>query len=78
MVTYARGADETLKLSLYKMKDPSGAYGEYSYLRAPDMPRAGAERALRLCRAIMRWCWWEIWCSKCGRELSKDAKISAL
>jgi hypothetical protein len=38
--TYARGAD-TLQMTLYKMKDPSGAYGEYSYLRTPDMPRAG-------------------------------------
>jgi len=29
-----------LQVRLYKMKDPSGAYGEYSYLRSPDMPRA--------------------------------------
>ena len=33
-------AGETLDATLYKMKDPSGAYGEYSYLRSNDMPRA--------------------------------------
>jgi len=37
---YLRGA-EKLQATLYKMKDPSGAYGEYSYLREPDMARAG-------------------------------------
>lgn len=31
---------ETLKVMLFKMKDPSGAYGLYSYLRTQDMPRA--------------------------------------
>jgi hypothetical protein len=36
---YVRGS-ETLEATLYKMKDPSGAYGEYSYLRGPDMGRA--------------------------------------
>jgi hypothetical protein len=30
----------TLEVMLYHMKDPSGAYGEYSYLRMPDMSRA--------------------------------------
>lgn len=34
--TYTRGKD-TLNVSLYKMKDPSGAYGLYSYLRSPEM-----------------------------------------
>jgi len=38
--TYAQG-NRTLQIQLYRMKDPSGAYGEYSYLRTPDMPRAG-------------------------------------
>ena len=33
---YSRGKD-TLSVSLYSMKDPSGAYGLYSYLRSPDM-----------------------------------------
>jgi hypothetical protein len=33
---YTRGKD-WLNVTLYKMKDPSGAYGFYSYLRAPDM-----------------------------------------
>ena len=30
----------TLNVTLYRMKDPSGAYGEYTYLRTPDMPAA--------------------------------------
>jgi uncharacterized protein DUF6599 len=38
-VTYTSAA-ETLDVALYEMKDPSGAYGEYSFLRAADMPRA--------------------------------------
>ena len=37
--TYTRGAD-SIQVALYRMKDASGAYGEYSYLRAPEMPRA--------------------------------------
>ncbi len=37
--TYAKGSS-TIRVTLYRMKDPSGAYGEYSYLRTPDMPRA--------------------------------------
>jgi hypothetical protein len=38
---YSR-ADENdkLQVTLYRMKDPSGAYGMYSYLRSPDMLRA--------------------------------------
>jgi hypothetical protein len=36
---YTKGA-ETLQVVLYEMKDPSGAYGEYSYLRTPDMPHS--------------------------------------
>ncbi|MFZ3329934.1 MAG: DUF6599 family protein [Candidatus Acidiferrales bacterium] len=36
---YSRGKD-ALQVTLYRMKDPSGAYGMYSYLRSPDMPRA--------------------------------------
>jgi len=38
--TYALGPD-ALQVTLYRMKDPSGAYGLYSYLRAPDMARLG-------------------------------------
>jgi hypothetical protein len=34
------GEADTLDVTLYKMTDPSGAYGEYSFLRSPDMPRA--------------------------------------
>jgi hypothetical protein len=36
---YTRGTD-TLAANLYRMKDPSGAYGLYSYLRTTDMPAA--------------------------------------
>jgi hypothetical protein len=36
---YSR-ANGKLQVTLYRMKDPSGAYGMYSYLRSPDMPRA--------------------------------------
>ena len=36
---YKRGSEE-LRVNLYKMKDPSGAYGLYSYLRTTDMPHA--------------------------------------
>ena len=34
--TYLRGQDN-FGVFLYRMKDPSGAYGLYSYLRSPDM-----------------------------------------
>lgn len=36
---YSR-ASQRLQVTLYRMKDPSGAYGIYSYLRSPDMLRA--------------------------------------
>ena len=36
---YSHNGD-MLDVTLYRMKDPSGAYGEYSYLRTSDMPRA--------------------------------------
>jgi hypothetical protein len=36
---YSLGKDQ-LQVTLYRMKDPSGAYGWYSYLRSPDMPHA--------------------------------------
>jgi hypothetical protein len=36
---YARGPD-SLRVILYRMHDPSGAYGAYSFLRAPDMTGA--------------------------------------
>src|SRR5246500_3043151 len=36
---YKRGSAE-MRVNLYKMKDPSGAYGLYSYLRTTDMPHA--------------------------------------
>ena len=37
--SYTLGS-ETLNVTLYKMEDPSGAYGEYSYQRMPGMQRA--------------------------------------
>ena len=37
--SYTKGSDK-LDVTLYRMKDPSGAYGEYSYLRTQDMPRS--------------------------------------
>jgi len=37
--TYTRGSD-SLTVNLYKMKDASGAYGLYSYLRTTDLPQA--------------------------------------
>lgn len=33
-------AGTTVHVRVYQMKDPSGAYGFYYYLRTPDMPRA--------------------------------------
>lgn len=37
--TYARNG-EMLQATVYRMADPSGGYGEYSYLRTADMPHA--------------------------------------
>jgi hypothetical protein len=37
--SYSMGTD-SLQATVYQMKDPSGAYGEYSYLRSADMLRA--------------------------------------
>jgi hypothetical protein len=37
--SYVQGSN-TLDVTLYKMKDPTGAYGEYSYQRMPGMERA--------------------------------------
>jgi len=43
--SYQRGA-ETLDVTLWKFQDPTGGYGGYSYLRAPDMARSNlAEHA---------------------------------
>src|SRR6202041_1298458 len=36
---YAKNT-QTISVALYRMKDPSGAYGVYSYLRTPGMSRA--------------------------------------
>jgi hypothetical protein len=34
--TYTHGGNQ-LEVTLYRMKDPSGAYGEFTFLRTPDM-----------------------------------------
>jgi hypothetical protein len=39
--TYSRDKDGSMEVTLYRMKDPSGAYGLYSYLRSPDMAHSG-------------------------------------
>jgi hypothetical protein len=39
--TYSRDTGSTIDVTLYRMKDPSGAYGLYSYLRTPDMAHSG-------------------------------------
>src|SRR5580704_18726740 len=52
---YTRGA-EKLGVQIYRMKDPSGAYGLYSYMRGSDLPpgsltdhsAVGASRGLAL------------------------------
>jgi hypothetical protein len=53
---YGNPSSRTLRVKLYQMKDASGAYGLYSFLRTPDMRRANltdhssisADRALAL------------------------------
>ncbi|HXU22194.1 MAG TPA: DUF6599 family protein [Verrucomicrobiae bacterium] len=37
--SYSHGNDQ-IAVALYKFKDPSGAYGAYSFLRQPDMAKA--------------------------------------
>jgi Family of unknown function (DUF6599) len=37
--SYAQGS-QTLDVTVYRMKDPTGAYGEYSYQRMPGMERS--------------------------------------
>jgi hypothetical protein len=51
---YTHGSAE-LDVMLYHMSDPSGAYGEYSYLRTPDMLYAnlGAYSAISNSRALV-------------------------
>ena len=75
---YKRGSEE-MRVNLYKMKDPSGAYGLYSYLRATDMPHAdftehssmSRERALVLVGNIV--------VEVSGKELPKNgAALKAL
>src|SRR5215472_9519278 len=38
IATYAK-ENRSLSVTLFRMKDPTGAYGEYSYLRSPEMER---------------------------------------
>jgi len=37
---YSRGAGAAFHVRVFQLKDPSGAYGWYSYLRTTDMPHA--------------------------------------
>jgi len=39
-VSATTGVPEQMRATVFEMKDPSGAYGLYSFLRAPDMARA--------------------------------------
>jgi hypothetical protein len=75
---YMRGSEE-MRVNLYKMKDPSGAYGLYSYLRDTGMPHAdftehssmSRERALVLVGNIV--------VEVSGKELPKNgAALKAL
>ena len=52
--TYLRGAD-SLQVKLYKMKDASGAYGEFLYLHTPDLKATSAapNSALSRNRALL-------------------------
>jgi hypothetical protein len=52
---YTRGA-EKLNVALYRMKDPSGAFGEYCFLRSPEMPpaRLGENAVLSKDRALVQ------------------------
>jgi hypothetical protein len=53
-VMYSR-AGETLEVSVCRMRDPSGAYGLYSYLRSPEMthPSPGDHAVMSRDRAIL-------------------------
>ncbi|MGH7837427.1 MAG: DUF6599 family protein, partial [Candidatus Binataceae bacterium] len=52
--TYTRGG-ESVEIILRKFKDPSGAYGAYSFLRMPDMGVAhiGAHSSISADRALI-------------------------
>ena len=46
---YVRGGD-SLDVVVYRMSDVSGAYGEFSYLRTPDMPDASLTKQSAMSR----------------------------
>jgi hypothetical protein len=52
---YTRGSDK-MQVTLYRMKDPSGAYGEFTFLRTPDMTSAkiGENAAISNDRAVIQ------------------------
>ncbi|HKS82862.1 MAG TPA: DUF6599 family protein [Candidatus Acidoferrales bacterium] len=52
---YTRGNDK-LEVALYRMKDPSGAYGEFTFLRTPEMATAkiGENAAISNDRAVVQ------------------------
>jgi hypothetical protein len=52
---YSRKNETTLDVTLYRMGDPSGAYGFYSYMRSPEMTHAspGDHSVMSRDRAIL-------------------------
>ena len=75
---YKRGSDE-MQVNLYKMKDPSGAYGLYSYLRASDMPHADFTEHSSMSREHALVLTGNIVVEVAGKDLSKNgAALKAL
>ncbi len=56
-------ASEKLGVQVYRMKDPSGAYGLYSYMRTADLPHGSSDRAFGAWSLTSAWrsmaicCW---------------------
>jgi hypothetical protein len=70
--TYSFGPD-ALQVTLYRMKDPSGAYGLYSYLRAPDMARTGSSEHSVMSRGEALVLMGNLVLDIHGSDLTKDA-----
>jgi hypothetical protein len=75
---YKRGSEE-MRVNLYKMKDPSGAYGLYSYLRTTDMPHANFTEHSSMSREHALVLMGNIVVEVTGKELPKNgAALKAL
>jgi hypothetical protein len=75
---YKRGT-ENIEVNLYKMKDPSGAYGLYSYLRTTDMPHAAFSEHSSMSREHALVLVGNLVLEAEGRDLSKsNADLKAL